>query len=116
MLRKRYPLPAFFLALALALTGYQMAAARAQPTPVGEIVICSGLGLMTVLVDEEGNPVNRTHVCPDGLLTLFGAAGGAWVPPPHEEIWMRIAAAYLAAYGAGLRAPVPMARDPPSVV
>lgn len=116
MLRKRYPLPAFFLALVLALTGYQMAVARAQPTPVGQIVICTGAGFMTVMVDEDGNPVHRTHLCPDGLLTLFTSAGAGWTPPPHIDQWLRMAPAYAALREKSLRAPLPQARDPPAAV
>ncbi|MGR3376243.1 hypothetical protein [Salipiger abyssi] len=93
-----------------------MAVARAQPAPAGEIVICSGLGLVTVMVDAEGNPVGHSHVCPDGLLTLFAAAGGGWTPPQALPLWLRVAPEFAARRGQGMRMPVPQARDPPAAV
>jgi len=59
------------LALLVAFTSVSLAVARAQPRPVGEIVICTGLGLQTIAVDEEGRPVGRPHVCPDGVAALL---------------------------------------------
>lgn len=116
MVRKRYPLVAYLLALAVALTGFQMAFARAQPQPVGQMVICSGLGLTTVMVDADGAPVAQSHVCPDGLLTLFLAAGGAWEPPERLPGWVSLSQAMAAVRGQGLRAPGAQARDPPVLV
>lgn len=113
MHRKRYPFAAYLLVLAVALTGYQMAVARAQPAPAGEVVICSGLGLVTVLVDETGAPVSRAHVCPDGLLTLFTSVGGGWEPPVHASVWHDVAQGDAIWRAEGRRAPGPQARDPP---
>jgi len=113
MVRKRYPLVAFLLVLAVALTGFQMAFARAQPQPVGQMVICTGLGLTTVMVDSEGAPVSQSHVCPDGLLTLFLSAGGAWESPVHLLDWVPLPQIMVTVRGQGLQAPRAQARDPP---
>jgi len=101
------------LALAVALTGFQMAFARAQPQPAGQMVICTGLGLTTVMIDAEGAPVAQSHVCPDGLLTLFLSAGGAWVPPARLLDWVSLPQSVVAMRGKGLPAPTAQARDPP---
>ncbi|EIE52632.1 hypothetical protein AL036_03685 [Salipiger aestuarii] len=116
MVQKTYPLTAFILSLVLAMTGYQMAVARAQPVPVGQVVICSGFGLVTVMVDADGQPVAESHVCPDGLMTLFTAAGGAWVAPEHLGFWVSSRSDPGQATGQGLRLPERLARGPPGVV
>ena len=116
MPRKRYPLTAFLLALVLALTGYQMAVARAQPAPAGQLVICSGLGLVTVLVDENGQPVSQVHVCPDGLLTLFSGLDSGWEPAARAERWVPVVPVAVALRTEGQRSPAPQARGPPSSI
>ncbi|MBU2963272.1 hypothetical protein KO516_21075 [Citreicella sp. C3M06] len=116
MVRKTYPLIGILLILALALTGYQMAVARAQPVPAGQIVICSGMGLVTVMVDSDGQPVQHSHLCPDGLLTLFNGLGVAWIPPGREQRWLVLPAFAEAMHGAGRRLPAVQARDPPARV
>jgi hypothetical protein len=116
MPRKRYPLTAFLFALMLALTGYQMAVARAQPSPAGQLVICSGLGLVTVLVDENGQPVSQVHVCPDGLLTLFSGLDSGWEPAERAERWVRVVPVAVALRTEGQRSPAPQARGPPSSI
>ncbi|THD76382.1 hypothetical protein E7681_00645 [Thalassobius vesicularis] len=63
------------LALMLALTGQSMAVARGIPSASGQIVLCTGTGPISVLVDEKGQPVGKPHICPDCALTLFAALG-----------------------------------------
>ncbi|MBN2905770.1 MAG: hypothetical protein JXJ18_03570 [Rhodobacteraceae bacterium] len=58
------------LALLLVFTSVSLAAARGQPLPAGQIVICTGMGLQTVAVDAQGKPVGAAHVCPDGLAAI----------------------------------------------
>lgn len=116
MWRKRYPLVGFVLSLVLAMTGYQMAVARAQPMPVGQMVICSGLGLVTVMVDADGQPVEHSHVCPDGLMTLFTAVGAAWEPPLHQPLWLPLASRLAQIAGQGRRPPERLARGPPVLI
>lgn len=64
-----------FLALTLLLTAETMAMARGAPVAVGEMVLCTGDGVITVATDAEGNPVAPAHVCPD-CLPFFGALHG----------------------------------------
>ena len=113
MVRKRYPLIAVLLALAVALTGAQMAYARGQPQPAGQMVICTGLGLTTVMVDSEGTPVAQSHVCPDGLLTLFLSAGGAWEPASRLLNWVPLSQSVAVMRGQGRPVPGAQARGPP---
>ncbi|MDX1780615.1 MAG: hypothetical protein R3256_04770 [Thalassovita sp.] len=55
----------------LTLTGQSMAVARGMPNAEGEIVLCTGTGPVSVLVDKDGAPVGPPHICPDCALTLF---------------------------------------------
>lgn len=74
---------ALFLALCIALTSQAFALARGQAAAVGEMVICTGAGFVTVAVDAEGQPVGHGHICPDAVAALAGLAVapvGAMVP------------------------------------
>lgn len=61
------------LAVIVAISSVQMAVARGQAAPAGSMVICSGQGFVTILVDEDGQPTGAVHLCPDCALSLFSA-------------------------------------------
>ena len=63
----------WLLALVLALTSVTASVARAQAAGATDIVICSGYGIVTVSVDESGNPTGPVHDCPF-CLAAMGAA------------------------------------------
>ena len=66
-------LNALFLSLTLALTGYSMAVARGQSNDItSQMVICTGVGIITISIDADGNPVETTHICPDAM-SIFAA-------------------------------------------
>ena len=44
--------------------------ARGQAPVAGQIVLCVGTQVVTVAVDENGQPTTETQTCPDGLLKL----------------------------------------------
>ncbi|WP_137699410.1 hypothetical protein [Marimonas lutisalis] len=71
MRRRLRPILGLVLALMLALTGQSMAVARGMPDAAGQIVLCTGAGPISVMVDDEGNPVGPSHICPDCALSLF---------------------------------------------
>lgn len=63
---------AFVLALLVALTSQELAAARGH---VGqEVVLCTGGGLVTVTLDENGKPTGPAHFCPDGVGNFIATA------------------------------------------
>jgi len=65
---------ALFLSLTLGITSISMAVARGQSPDVGsDIVICTGVGITTITIGPDGEPVKKTHLCPDGI-SLFTAA------------------------------------------
>lgn len=61
------------LSLSLGLSTVGFGVARGQAPAVGEMVICTGLGIVTVTVDAEGNPVEAQGLCPDNA-AFFHAA------------------------------------------
>lgn len=60
------------MAAVMVLTSGTMALARTSPggqAPNGQtIVICTGMGLSTVTLDANGNPVDPSPICPDCAL------------------------------------------------
>lgn len=116
MLKLR-PLAALFLAFAVTLTSVAMGAARGQAMAVGEMVLCTGTGPVSVAVDAEGNPTGPAHYCPDCIAVAMATAPAAPMSPPARPDWRPVtypATPPWVTRPAGLRAPT--ARGPPSVV
>ena len=63
----------FFLIAVLVLTAQSMAVARGTAMSVGQIVLCTGTGPITVNVDKNGQPVGSAHICPDCALSELAA-------------------------------------------
>lgn len=60
-----------FLVATLISGSVTMASARHQARAVGEVVICTGYGLTTISIDENGDPVSGAVIlCPDCLPAL----------------------------------------------
>lgn len=67
---------AFSLALIVAVTSQHMALARGMTTDAaGQVILCTGQGVVTVTLDAEGNPTGPVHICPDCALSFLDAAG-----------------------------------------
>ncbi|EDM72383.1 hypothetical protein RAZWK3B_09036 [Roseobacter sp. AzwK-3b] len=62
---------AIALAFVLTLTAQSTALARSAPDPAGQMVLCTGTGPVTVLVDAQGQPTGAVHICPECALSLF---------------------------------------------
>ncbi|GGG64472.1 hypothetical protein GCM10011415_08850 [Salipiger pallidus] len=78
--------------------------------------ICSGLSLVTVIVDENGEPASHVHVCPDGLTTLFVSVGCSdMLPLPDVAVLVRVQGRE-ATKREGRDAPTVQAREPPVLV
>ena len=102
-----------FLSVVLFGTSITMAVARGQVEVAGQIVVCSGYGLTTIYVDENGNKVPKVHICPDCVLALLAALS---VEPPRvwrpETRAVRLVAAPARLLDSHLLCPY-CARDPP---
>jgi hypothetical protein len=57
--------------LGLSALGFGMA--RGQAPAAGQMVICTGNGIVTLSVDAEGNPVESHTLCPDAALGFWAA-------------------------------------------
>lgn len=112
---RRLPLVPLLLSALIAVTSVTMAAARGQMMRGDAVVICSGYGVVTILVDARGEPVGTVHPCPD--CTLHHVLADL-VPAPMV---LRPATRGEALRAAALSLPVararvaPMARGPPAV-
>lgn len=73
---------AFVLALMLGVTSLTLASARGQAAAVGQVEICSGLGLQVISVDADGNPVGDPHICPDGVAAFVSVS----IPVPEMGV------------------------------
>lgn len=62
-------------------TSVTMAVARGQVQVGGQIVICTGDGVVSVDVDAGGNPVGPAHICPDCVLSFMAFSESAPVGP-----------------------------------
>jgi hypothetical protein len=82
----------FALVCMVALGSFQMAFARGQAAPTGRIVICSGQGLMTVLVDADGQPTGDVHLCPDCALNALVILATPCGLSGRAVLWSRIKA------------------------
>ena len=60
------------LALAVMASSVTMAVARNQPRPIGEMVLCTGYGMVVVSVDAQGQPTGPMMPCPDCIISLAG--------------------------------------------
>lgn len=62
----------FTLALLIAVTSQQMAMARGMARDAsGQVILCTGDGVITVTLDAQGEPMETVHICPDCALTLM---------------------------------------------
>lgn len=72
---------ALFLSLTLVLTSYSMAVAHGQNPDLGsDMVICTGVGMITITIGPDGEPIETTHICPDAM-SLFAATPAAQSMP-----------------------------------
>ncbi|WP_028028943.1 hypothetical protein [Gemmobacter nectariphilus] len=112
----QFRLMSWLLCLVLALTSGTMAVARGQMAAAGSIVICSGYGVITVLVDDRGEPLGTVHPCPD----CIAAHVVALLPPVPVVVrplgLSRIVWAPVATGAVPLSPATPKARGPPLAV
>lgn len=103
-----------FLIAVLLLTAQGLAAARGQSRIAGEMVLCAGGELIRVLVDEQGQPVERVVICPDMALGLMSAIAVVTPDPAPRQMVLFLPFQPAPPCCAGRDAPVAQARDPPA--
>ncbi|SLN67230.1 hypothetical protein AQS8620_03133 [Aquimixticola soesokkakensis] len=114
MIRILRPLSALALCFTLVLTASAMAQARGQMRAAsGAIVLCTGTGPVTVVVDENGAPLGRIHICPDCALSLIAGLLPLWQLPQKAARAQRLVAIDMALHATPRALPIPAARAPP---
>lgn len=108
----RYSIAALLAAL-ITLTGLSLASGRGMSRAAGQIVLCTGQGPIAVWVDADGQPVDRTALCPDQTLALLGALD----IPAAETGFQPLATAFVTCFAnsrfATSTAVEPRGRSPP---
>lgn len=105
------------LALIVALSSVTMAQARHQARASAEAVLCTGMGMIAVAVDAQGNPVGPMLPCPE--CTPAGLALADAPPPGPGGVWCLRALAPLPPATVAWPARAPRhrhARAPPAAV
>lgn len=71
---------AVMLAFVLVLTTQTMGNARHASMPVGEMVLCIGSQAITVYYDDDGQPVDPPHYCPDCSASIVALVQPGFAP------------------------------------
>ena len=82
---------ALFLSLTLVLTSYSMAVARGQNPDMGtDMVICSGIGMTTITIGPDGEPLKIVHICPDAMSIFAATMTPANIPSQPTAMQWRV--------------------------
>jgi hypothetical protein len=115
-MRPLHPILGLALCLVLALTSQSLVVARGGAQPVGQIVLCTGTGPVTIAVDADGQPVAAQHLCPD-CLPGFAVV---LVSPPTLGLWQgperRMGTVAMGRHAVTRGQPPSVARAPPVTV
>lgn len=104
------------LALMLALTSQVMAVTRVSADATGQVVLCVSAEIVTVYVDEEGQPTAAPHLCPDCALNEGFVPEAPRLTAPQEVATAFLLADVAKAVVRAERSPKPHTRAPPSPV
>ncbi|MDO5630841.1 MAG: hypothetical protein Q4G22_03285 [Paracoccus sp. (in: a-proteobacteria)] len=104
------------LILILVVTGIALGSARGQAQVAGQIVICAGSVTISIAVDDQGQPVEQNHFCPDMALSLLAAIADAGQPDRLLPQPRRIGWTVGPDSGQSHDIPPHSARDPPVVL
>ena len=105
----------WFLSVVLALSGATMATARGQMVHGEAIVICSGYGVVTIVIGPDGEPVGSVHPCPDCTAHLAVVLPSTILAPARPLTRAEPVHAAVPVLALAPAAPPPQARAPPAV-
>lgn len=97
----------------LALTSVTMAVARGHAPAVGQVVICSGYGIVTIAVDADGNPTEAVQPCPDCVAGQSALPAADFSDGPRARVAPRVLPFARGLVRGAQPALVPPARGPP---
>lgn len=107
---------AYALSLVLALSGFVIAEARGASHDIGmDIVICSGVGMVTITIGPDGEPIEEKEVCPEGDSVFSTSPDLPQLAQPELNLAMQV---YVekGRHRASRAELSPSARGPPEVV
>ncbi len=103
------------MALSLMLASLALANARGANHDIGmQIVICSGVGMTTISIGPDGQPVEQVEACPDGT-SIFAAATALPAMPEPEAHLIAVVSPIPQATPAPRNELSPSARGPPAL-
>ncbi len=82
---------ALFLTCCIAATSSAAAARLGMQDAQGQLVICTGDGVVTLYLDAQGEPTAAPHSCPDCLVPSLEALGITTQAAPQPRAFRRIA-------------------------
>ena len=102
--------------LTLVVTAQAFALARGSADGAGQMVLCTGTGLIAVYVDGQGQPTSAPHICPDAALNVLVDGAVPLVSAPLRQV--RFVLVELHAHAPLLQLPrvAPPSRGPPLTV
>ncbi|WP_424944756.1 hypothetical protein [Aliiroseovarius crassostreae] len=112
---------AYLLALVLTVTGFSLAQARGgdplTTTYVDgvEMVICTGIGMTTITIGPDGEPVETQHVCPDGAQNFVAAFDVPAIDRPEGAL-VALSPVVVALSVTERPETTPAARGPPTLI
>ncbi len=109
---------AYALTLVLAAASFSLAHARGSSPDVDnaiDMVICTGVGITTITVGPDGDPIESVHLCPDGAQIFAAAFAVPVVHMPEARLITRIVPLRAASF-LGRPTLTPSARGPPALI
>lgn len=112
---------AYLLALVLTVTGFSLAQARGgDPLATAyvdgvEMVICTGIGMTTITIGPDGQPIETQHVCPDGAQNFVAAFDMPAIDRPEGAL-IALTPVAQALSVTERRETAPAARGPPTLI
>ncbi|WP_417259531.1 hypothetical protein [Celeribacter sp.] len=115
-MRSLRPLIAVVFAVLLFATSQTMAVTRGtMRDATGAVVLCTGTGPITVLIDDDGQPVGPPKICPDCAMSVFADAGSAFVLSAPQSRVTPLRADQSVTLRRTAQTLTPLARGPPVV-
>ncbi|MCK0139659.1 hypothetical protein [Aliiroseovarius sp. F47248L] len=109
---------AYALSLTLTAASISLAHARGSSPDVGnaiDMVVCTGVGMKTITIGPDGEPIESVHLCPDGAQIFAAAFDMPVVHMPVARLITRITPLQSASF-LGRSTLTPSARGPPVLI